>query len=131
MFQKHRPGFEPLERVASIHPIAGVSTPPVVTYTGLQSCAGSSVNAGPSGIIVCSGEPGDLPCGGPGLTSLTGACLQCLQVGASAFGCNWSSDSTVLLIQQPLVQPKLERWARAHQECPPWLHLSWMLPRSR
>eukprot|EP00978_Attheya_sp_CCMP212_P027989 scaffold95344_cov55-Attheya_sp.AAC.1 len=35
---------------------AGVSTPPVVTCTGEQSCEETSVDAGPSGIIVCSGR---------------------------------------------------------------------------
>eukprot|EP00978_Attheya_sp_CCMP212_P041829 scaffold245004_cov54-Attheya_sp.AAC.1 len=33
-----------------------VSTPPVVTCNGLFSCINVNVNAGPSGIIVCSGD---------------------------------------------------------------------------
>eukprot|EP00978_Attheya_sp_CCMP212_P010603 scaffold25771_cov35-Attheya_sp.AAC.1 len=72
-----------------------VSTPPVVTCNGVLSCRDANVNAGPSGIIVCSG---DEACSG---TSATGACVQCRLSGACSSSCTWSPDSTTDAVDCP------------------------------
>eukprot|EP00978_Attheya_sp_CCMP212_P001886 scaffold3902_cov53-Attheya_sp.AAC.5 len=87
---------------------ADVSTPPVVTCNGPFSCRTANVNAGPSGIIVCSGDSACDGFLGTRTTTLTGACLQCLNAGACSSrctscgsSCTWSPDSTTPAVACP------------------------------
>jgi hypothetical protein len=74
------------------------STPPVVTCTGSYSCEDASVDAGPSGIIVCS-NPGGSGSGVQACTgSIIGSCVQCLDAASCSSTCQFAPDSTTQAI---------------------------------